>query len=105
MTLQLFKGLVALMVMVCIPWLLESFRNLRKTDYQHSEEHLRERVQEIYAAVTLFYNRLHTLRQSGELERLRGAPRNALSARTVWKKSTASGPTIPLESGLYSPGA
>ncbi len=67
MTLQLFKGLVALMVMVCIPWLLESFRNLRKTDYQHSEEHLRERVQEIYAAVTLFYNRLHTLRQSGEL--------------------------------------
>lgn len=67
MTLQLFKGLVALMVMVCIPWLLESFRNLRKTDYRHSEEHLRERVQEIYAAVTLFYNRLYTLRQSGEL--------------------------------------
>ena len=67
MTLQLFKGLVALMVMVCIPWLLESFRNLRKSDYQHSEEHLRERIQEIYANVTLFYNRLDTLRQTGEL--------------------------------------
>jgi hypothetical protein len=66
MSVQLFKWLMALVVMVCIPWLLESFRNLRNTDFKLSEEHLRQRVQTIYAKVTLFYNRLYTLRQEGE---------------------------------------
>ena len=63
---QLFKWLMGLVVMVCVPWLLESCRNLRKTDYRHSEEYLKERVEKIYANVALFYNRLYELRQSGQ---------------------------------------
>jgi len=63
---HLFKWLMALVVMVSILWLLESFRNLRRTDFKHSEEYLRQRVQSIYANVALFYNRLYTLRLEGE---------------------------------------
>lgn len=64
---QIFKWLMALVVMMCVPMILECFKNFNRSDYRHSEEHLKERVKDIYSHVMLFYNRLGTLRKTDGL--------------------------------------
>ena len=87
---QIFKWLMALVVMVCVPWLLESCQNLRKTDYKHSEEYLKQRVQSIYANVTLFYNRLDSLRQTGEGEPTSWPDFDSLYCSDDWNSKVAA---------------
>lgn len=62
MTIQLFKWLMALVLVMFLPVLFERLCNIRKTDAKHSDEYLRERVRSIYFDVTHFYNQLGTLR-------------------------------------------
>jgi len=62
MTIQLFKWLMALVLVMFMPVLFERLRNIRKTDTKHSDEYLRERVERIYFDVTHFYNQLGALR-------------------------------------------
>ncbi|MBQ7510149.1 MAG: hypothetical protein IJT53_04505 [Prevotella sp.] len=90
MPVQLFKWLMALVVMIGILWLLENCQNLRKTDFKHSDEYLRERVQKIYANVTLFYNRLDALRQNGEGGPTQWPDFDSLYCSEDWNRHVAS---------------
>lgn len=69
MTIQLFKWMMALAIMIYMPLLFERLRNIRRTDTKHSEEYIRKRVEGIYFDVTHFYNQLGALRDDvGEPE-------------------------------------
>lgn len=63
MTIQLFKWMMALAIVVYLPVLFERLRHIRQTDTKHSEEYIRQRVETIYFDVTRFYNRLGSLRE------------------------------------------
>ena len=65
MTIQLFKWMMALAIMLYLPLLFEKMKGFRLTDHKHSDEYLKERTESIYFDVTHFYNRLGTLRQEG----------------------------------------
>ena len=65
MTIQLFKWMMALAIMLYIPLLFEQIKGFRHQDGKHSDEYIKERVESIYFDVTHFYNRLGTLRQEG----------------------------------------
>ena len=64
MTLQLFKWMMALAIMLYLPVLFERVRRIRKTDTRHSAEYIKQRVESIYFDVTHFYNQLGTLRNN-----------------------------------------
>ena len=63
MTLQLFKWMMALAIMLYLPVLFERVRRIRKTDTRHSAEYIKQRVESIYFDVTHFYNQLGALRE------------------------------------------
>ena len=56
MTLQLFKWMMALAIMLYLPLLFERVRGFRRKDRKHSDEYIKERVESIYFDVTHFYN-------------------------------------------------
>jgi hypothetical protein len=56
MTLQLFKWMMALAIMLYLPLLFERVRGIRRIDRKHSDEYIKERVESIYFDVTHFYN-------------------------------------------------
>ncbi len=58
MTLQLFKWMMALAVMLYLPLLFERVKGMGRKDHKHSEEYVKERVEHIYFDVTHFYNAL-----------------------------------------------
>lgn len=62
MTLQLFKWMMALAVMLYLPLLFEHVRGMRLIDRKHSDEYIKNRVESIYFDVTHFYNQLDALR-------------------------------------------
>ena len=68
MTMQLFKWMVALAIMLYMPLLFEQIKSIRRQDGKHSDAYIKERVESIYFSVTHFYNRLGTLRREGGAE-------------------------------------
>ena len=63
MTIQLFKWMMALAIMLYLPLLFERVRGFRRQDRKHTDEYIHERVESIYFDVTHFYNRLGPMRQ------------------------------------------
>lgn len=66
MTLQLFKWMMALAIMLYLPMLFERVRGIRRQEGKRSDAYVKERVERIYFDVTHFYNRLGTFRQEEE---------------------------------------
>ena len=60
MTLQLFKWMMALAVMLYLPLLFEQVKGFRRKDRKHSDEYIKERVESMWFDVTHFYNQLAT---------------------------------------------
>ena len=60
MTLQLFKWMMALAVMLYLPLLFEKVKGFRRQDRKHSDEYIKERVESMWFDVTHFYNQLAT---------------------------------------------
>ena len=58
MTLQLFKWMMALAVMLYLPLLFEQVKGFRRKDRKHSDEYIKERVESLWFEVTHFYNQL-----------------------------------------------
>ena len=58
MTLQLFKWMMALALMLYLPLLFEQVKGFRRNDRKHSDEYIKERVESIWFDVTHFYNSL-----------------------------------------------
>ena len=58
MTLQLFKWMMALAVMLYLPLIFEQVKGFRQKDRKHSDEYIKERVESIWFDVTHFYNQL-----------------------------------------------
>ena len=56
MTLQLFKWMMALAIMLYLPLLFERVRGMRLKEGKHSDKYIKERVESIYFDVTHFYN-------------------------------------------------
>ncbi len=71
MTLQLFKWMMALAVMLYLPLLFEQVKGFRRKDSKHSDEYVKERVESLWFDVTHFYNQLaskiaHQLQQADD---------------------------------------
>lgn len=58
MTLQLFKWMMALALMLYLPLLFERVRGMRHQEGKHSDTYVKERVESAYFDVTHFYNSL-----------------------------------------------
>lgn len=58
MTLQLFKWMMALAVMLYLPLLFERVKGFRRQDTKHTDEYIKNRVESIYFDVTHFYNQM-----------------------------------------------
>ena len=58
MTLQLFKWMMALAIMLYLPLLFEQVKGFRHRDPKHTDEYIKERVESIWFDVTHFYNSL-----------------------------------------------
>lgn len=84
---QLFKWIMALAVMLYVPLLFESLRNIRKTNYRHSSEYLKVRATAIYSHVTRFYNTLYRLRTAGGDEPERWPDLDRLYCSNAWNQA------------------
>lgn len=87
MTLQLFKWMMALAVMLYLPLLFEQVKSIRRQDRKHSDEYIKERVESIWFDVTHFYNQLQPQTASPQGEGLEGEPADLQTGgeTTAWR--------------------
>ena len=65
MTPHFLKYCFALALMLYMPLILQSCRQVRKSNSKHSETYLKKRVEQIYDEVFGFYNRLDSMDRAG----------------------------------------
>jgi len=99
MTIQLFKWMMALAIMIYLPVLFERVRKIRKTDTRRSAEYIKQRIESIYFDVTHFYNQLGSLRQDLGTEPETWPDFDRLYCTEAWNAAISA---LPSDSGLFT---